>query len=159
MTDETPRLWLPVEWLDEMNPSLLDSPDAFIDRVGESWVLRLPEGDPDRDSEFYRMDVEPGQIVSFMWTESHGDRLLTLHEDGSHTLDEPLHVGTTHLFHYEEGVIADSVAELISGGYGQDPLTPGEHQIATYSWSDEISYRFDVDAEGKGRFVSSAGAN
>lgn len=159
MPDETNRRWMPADWLDEMNTCLLDTPDAFIQRENDAWVLRMPEGHEDRENEFYFMVIEPGQIVTFLWTEHYGDRVLTLHADGTHTLDHPLEPGTTHLFHYEEGVIADSVAELVEGGYGHDPLEPGEHVLQSYTWSDPVPFRFDVDAEGKGRFLSSPGAN
>lgn len=155
------RRWLPAAWLDEMNPTMLNSPDSYIERAGDAWTLRLPAGDDERDSEFYRMTVEPGQIVEFMWTEHHGDRQLTIAADRTFSIDAPVPEGTTHFYDYESGAIADSLAELVEGdeALGQLPLDAGVVAISTYTWSDAIPFRFEVDADGAGRFAPSAGAN
>lgn len=159
MPDHTNRRWMPAEWLDEINTCLLDSPDAFIQRDNDRWVLRLPDDHEDRANEFYSMEVEPGQVVEFMWTEAYGDRVLTIAPDRSYTLDQPLDPDTTHLYHYEEYYIAESIEELLEGGPSCDALPPGEHVLQTYRWSDAVPYRFDVDAEGRGRFLSAAGVH
>lgn len=156
------RKWIPTEWVDELNPTLLDSPDAFIERIGEGWGLRLPAGDPDRGNEFYQTAVEPGQIVNFMWTEHYGDRTVIVHPDRTWIIDQPPAEAVTHFYEHSQGVLADSIEEMVNGVPDcgvSDPLEPGEYEISTYTWSEAIPYRFDVDADGNGRFVQCEGAN
>lgn len=150
------RKWFPVEWLDEMNPLPLESPDAFIEREGDGWCLRLPEGDSDRENDFYHMTVVPGQVVGFEWTESYGDLTMTVHEDRTFTLDRAIPEGATHFYEHSEGMLTNSLSEMVEGA---DRLEPGEYEISAYTWSDAIPHRFDVDADGNGHFTPSAGAN
>lgn len=162
MSDQSARTWLPADWLDEMNPTLLDSPDAFIEREGEGWALRLPEGDDERDNKFYRTLIEPGQVVLFFWTQSHGELSVTVHADGSFTTHDPIPAEATHFYECSSEMLADTLAELVAGDerLGNDGLEPGEYVVSTYTWSDPVPFRFEVDAEGRhGRFVSCAGAN
>ena len=51
--------------------------------------------------------------------------------------------------------------ELVSGNAGGwcEPLEPGTHEVGVYFWSDHVAFRFEVDAEGAGRFVACAGAS
>lgn len=151
------RQWLPADWLDEVNPTLLDSPDAFIERVGDGWGLRLPVGDSERDNTFYQTAIEPGQIVNFLWTEHYGDRTLTMNADRTWSLDEPAPAGATHFYEYTQGMLSDSVDSLVNGDAPDcgvtDPLDPGEYVISTYTWSDSIPFLFDIDDGGNGRFI------
>lgn len=147
------RVWLPAGWEDEVIPSMLPSPDHFLEREGEAWFLRLPPEDPERDNEFYKTELVPGQVVEFRWSEHYGHRLLQVHADGSWSLDEPIPEKATQLFAISEGVIGLSPAELAA------ELEPGEHVISAYTWSETIPFRLEIDGEGPGRLVMCAGAN
>lgn len=159
----TGRKWLPADWVDELNPTLLDTPDAFIERIGEGWGLRLPAGDPERDNDFYQTPIEPGQIVNFVWTEHYGDRTLIVNPDRTWIIDQPVPEAATHFYEYSQGALATSIEELVNGvpecGVDAETLDPGEYEISTYTWSDRVPFRFEVDVDGNGRFVASAGAN
>lgn len=159
METETPRRWMPVAWLDEMNTCLLATPDAFIRRDGEGWLLRLPDDHEDAENEFYRMRVEPGQIVNFTWTESFGDVEVTVRHDGTWSTDYAVPEGATHFYAYAEGIMADSLEELVDEGDGSGGLEPGTYEVSCYTWSETILYRFEVDASGAARFVQCPGAN
>lgn len=158
MTD-VERRWLPADWLDELNPGLQGSPDAFIERDGEGWALRLPEGDPDRTNPFYRIVVEPGQVVDFLWMEFYGHRTLTVRDDRSWSLDAPVDERATLFYEPSESMIGASIAELVDDSDPYETLEPGTYRIDTYHWSERIPFRFDVDASGQSRLVQCAGAN
>ncbi|QND60416.1 hypothetical protein [Mesorhizobium huakuii] len=159
------RRWLPAAWLDEMNPTMLDCPDAFIERLfagvqGNAWALRLPAGDVERDNSFYQLAVEDGQIVEFMWTEVYGDRTLTIAPDRSWSLDSPISEKATHIFEYSTGGLADGPQELVDSDTDTgEILDPGEYVISTYAWSDPVPFRFEVDTAGAGRFAPCSGPN
>ncbi|MRX32777.1 hypothetical protein [Aminobacter sp. MDW-2] len=147
--------WLPSEWMDEVNPALLASPDAYITREGDAWVLRLPKDALDYENPFYRLPVEPGQVVGFSWHEPHGDVQLLIHADGTWTATTPVPSAATHFFEQGEGIIANELDDFVTGS---DRLEEGEYHIQAYTWGD-VSFRFELDVDGAGRFVSCAGAN
>lgn len=157
MSNDTRRLWLPAEWLDEINPTMLETPDGFIAKDGSDWVLRLPEGDPYHDNEFYRTPIEPGQIVNFLWSQGHGFVNLTVAADGTWTTDFRPPEAATHFYEPSFGVIANSIDQLVQDE--REPLEPGTYEISAYAWSRAIAFRFDVDADGCGKFTQTSGAN
>lgn len=157
MSNDTRRLWLPDNWLDEINPTMLETPDGFIAKDGVDWVLRLPEGDPDHDNEFYRTPIEPGQVVNFLWSQGHGYVTLTVAADGTWTTDIRPPKAATHFYEPAFGIIGNSIAEVVKGD--PEPLEPGEYEISAYTWSRPIAFRFDVDVEGNGKFTPVSGAN
>jgi hypothetical protein len=63
------RKWLPSEWMDEMPPTLGDSPDAFLKRNANG-VLQLAPIDGD-DEWPIPTDIEKGFVVD-VWTWSDG---------------------------------------------------------------------------------------
>lgn len=156
------RKWLPTEWADEVSPTPEESPDKFIERDGERWVLRPPVGNAFRDEEYLRIAIEPGQVVDFMATEHFGYRIVTVNTDRTFSVDRPYPEKTTHFWGGDDQ-LAHTLAELVNGDPElpgmYDPLEPGEHEIAVYWWSDSLPFRFDVDSGGNGRFVSCSGAN
>lgn len=153
------RLWIPADWVDESNPTMLDRADSYIEKQADIWWLRLPKDDPERDNEFYRMAVEPGQIVKFLWMERHGEISLILKADRTFITDQEPPSGTTHFYEYSTGAIAGSLKDLVEADETGAPLDPGEYDVMAYTWSDEIPMRFDVDAEGQGRFLRCAGVH
>lgn len=156
------RLWLPADWLDEVNPTMLPSPDDFIEKQADVWFLRLPKDDPDRENEFYRMSVVPGQVVSFNWMESYGEIGLVVNADGSFVADIQTPARATHFYEPQTGTIAYNLDQLVKGDPEcsiYEPLEPGDYEVMTYTWSDAVFFRFDVDAEGKGVFVPCGGPN
>lgn len=157
MSDDHRRHWIPSDWLDEINPTMLESPDSFIEREPKGWALRLPDGDPDRDNEFYHSPIEPGQIVGFRWVEGHGFFKLLLAADRTWTTDITPPAAATHFHEPQFGIIGNSVEDLLTDDL--DPLEPGEYEISAYTWSPEIPFRFDVDTEGNGRFIQCAEPN
>jgi hypothetical protein len=159
---EQGRRWLPADWLDEMNPTMLATPDAYIERAGDGWSLRLPEGDDDRDNEFYRMSIEPGQIVQFLHTDGYGDVNVVVNADGSWTSDREPDPRANTFYEWSSGVLASSLKEMVEGdpempSYNP-PLEPGEYKISAYSWSDPISFQFIVTGD-RGHFDMCAGVN
>lgn len=157
----TDRKWIPSEWLDELNPMMLDSPDAYIEVIGNGWGLRLPEGDDDRENPFYQSAVEPGQVVNFLWTDNFGQVVLTVRHNGSWSTDYSTPEGATHFYEHSTGAITDSIAELVNGDPEShlDPLPPGDYVVDCYTWSEDIPLRFDVGPDGVARFSPCAGAN
>lgn len=152
-------LWIPAEWLDEVNPTMFESPDTYIEKQADVWWLRLPKGDPDRDNEFYRMAIEPGQIVQFLTMQRHGELSLILKADRSFVIDDEPPAGTTHFYEASTGAIADSLKDLVEPGETGAALDPGEYEVMAYTWSDHIPMRFDIDADGQGRFLRCSGVH
>jgi len=152
------RKWFPADWLDEVNPGLLETPDGFIEREGNGWALRLPQDEPERDNEFYRLPVEPGQIVKFMSLDSYGYLRLIVHPDGSWETDAPP-PPEARSFSIAFDIIADSIDELVVGDEFSLALDPGEYEVAAYTWSDAIPFRFELVGSDRGHFVPCVGAN
>jgi hypothetical protein len=156
------RKWLPAEWADEIVPDMEASPDAYIEREGEGWGLRLPVGNAsrsdDHEEDCWHTKIEPGRVVNFMWTESYGTFDLTVNDDDDRTwsTDRPIPATASHFWlPFDVDTLADSVDELVR----EAALDPGEYTMGAYHWSDYVPFRFEVDADGAGRFVSCAGAN
>lgn len=155
--DRPTRRWLPASWLDEMNPTLLDSPDAFLERDGDTWTLRLPANDPERDNPFYHERLLAGQVVKFAWTESYGELTLTVYHDRSWCTDFAVPEQATHFYEYSTGTLAESIAELVAQTGPSDQLERGQYTVVAYTWAD-VPFRLEVD-DGRARFVQCAGAH
>jgi hypothetical protein len=157
-TIEHERGWLPAEWVDEAVPTLMATHDHFIERQGDAWLLRLPKGDLDRDNEFYCTPIEPGQVVAFNCNEHYGEFELTVGKDGQFRTDRT-YPDRANCFAIDWECMADTLAGLVKGDGWQDPVEPGVHALSIYYWSEDIPFRFDLNASGDGRFVLVAGAN
>lgn len=158
MASESDRKWIPTEWLDEVLPRMRPTPDAYIERDGAGWAMRLPLGDADRDNDFYAAAIEDGQIVDFSHVDDLGAVVVTVAADRSFTVDRPVPEQATHFY---DGAldIAETIAEAVNGDPEwpdtSEPLEPGEHVIRIAHWG-HASFRFDATAA---RFILCAGAN
>ncbi|MCQ0986437.1 hypothetical protein [Jiella marina] len=157
----TTRQWLPSEWMDEIVPGLADDPSDFIEQDADgSWHLR-PKNESDRDNDFFHEVLEPGRVVKWRFFEDYGEVRVTVGEaPDEFTVHDPVPDTTTHFVaNHDIETLADSMEGLVDGyGWGE-PLNKGEHQIQIYRWSDSLPFRFEIDQDGKGRFVCCAGAN
>lgn len=153
--------YLPAAWSDETVPTALESSDAYIERDGDRWLLRLPKDDPDRENEFYVTPVVPGQIVEFLANEDYGHFELSIGEDRRFTTDRPYPAKANGFWiPFDPDTMQHSLRELVEGGeHDGEPLGAGEHVIGIYWWSGPIPMRFEIDGDGEPHFVASAGAN
>lgn len=153
--------YFPAAWADEIVPPPLESPEAYIERDGGGWVLRLPKDDPERENGFYIMAVEPGQVVEFYITESYGLFELSIGEDRRFTTDRAFpEKANSFWIPFDPDTLQRSLRSLVEeGGDDGEPLPVGEHSININWWSEPVPFRFEIDDDGKPHFVASSGAN
>lgn len=159
MEDESDagRRWLPSHWLDEVNPRLEPTPDAFIFKGEAGFRLRCPADSPDHDDENLDDPLDGGQIVEFCWYESYGIHTITVAADGSWSCPTSWPAKASHFWlPYDSDTLADSMDELVKGEAWGGPLEPGDLKVGVYFWSEGVSFRFDA-AEAK--FVQSVGVS
>lgn len=150
------RGWFPTDWLDEINPPPLASPDAFIHRVAGGFELRLPPDDPEADNDFYSLAVEPGQIVDFSCVDRYGDVHLMITGPDSHETDRPVPPAAEQFFEHSTGTLVDSFDEMVGELRAETDADGQPWRVACYTWHDGQFFRFEVDADGA-RFVRCEG--
>lgn len=148
------RGWFPTEWLDEINPPPLPSPDAFIQRVPGGFALRLPDHDEEAESEFYRLALEPGQIVDFSCVDRYGDVFVIVHGKRAPKIDRPVPPAAEQFYEHSNGILVTSFDEMIDELRMQNDENPW--RVSCYTWHDGQFFRFEVDANGA-RFVRCEG--
>lgn len=151
------RTRLPSEWLDEVIPTPQETPDAFVRVIGDGRFLLLPVGEDDGD-DFYRTKIVEGQIVEFSACDDYGGVRVSVAEDRSFTLLEPIPEGATQFWMPgDPDTMAYSIEDVINNEF--EPLEPGEHTLGAYSWKHSVSFRFEVPHDGAPRLVLCAGVN
>ena len=148
------RTWLPMEWMDEVCPQTLPSPDGFLSRLDDgAWQIvprEVADGEDGWQSCITRL--APGQVVRFMWVEHYGFRTLTVRDDGTWSIDgSGFPDGTAHFWiPCDPDTLSESIDELVRGNDWRGPLEPGDHMIAGYTWSEPIAFEFVVDGATAG---------
>ncbi len=128
--------WMPAAWADKLPPEFAQSPDAWLRQDGATWTLAPSDGG----------GIEPialtnKQEVAFSALQSYGLVTLILRADGSWITDPGLPVDATHFA--VAGRSAASMADLVAGGDGQEPLTPAYWDVHAYRSSDPVAWRFE----------------
>ncbi|WP_127144090.1 hypothetical protein [Pelagibacterium montanilacus] len=155
------RTYLPYDWVDEVVPGMLASPDAYLVKSDDGgWMLRLPKDDPEYENEFFAMKLEQGQIINWVLRETFGDLLLTVQADQSWTVDRPLpEKANTFWMPFDFDTVTGSIEELVTtcGDPLQgEPLVVGNHVINAFYWSPTFPMRFEVN-QGVARFAPVVG--
>lgn len=159
---ENVRKWLPSEYQDEVIPEVQKSPDQFLqNHPDHGWIMLPPDEEADEES-FYFKKLEPGQIIRFDATESYGFYTLTVREDRSYSVDGEIpSKANCFVVDHDIYTLQDTLGSLVEGdGCLTDPLEPGEYTLTAYWWSERPThFRFEIDADGNGRFALCAGEN
>lgn len=162
MTEIANPRYCPTDWLDEVNP-LGNTPEAFVRRDGDRWIMIDPDEEPDAES-YFKGEIDPGQVIKFARLTTYDDITLTVREDGTYTADLPAFDGhpSFRLPDWEWEDMVDDLKELISVGtretWEDKPLEAGEYVVECWSWHDGTTYRFLPDGETP-KFVLCSGAN
>lgn len=143
--------YLPADWVDESLPTLAAAPIDFVekDEAGQYW-LRLPEGDEDRDNEFYKIKLELDHAISWRARRIYGRYLLTVEEDGKGHLALTPGAADANNFCLEDAEDLDTfddINELIAKGNHDTPGAPlpaGEYMVQAWFWGDDRSFMFEV---------------
>lgn len=148
------RKWFPTDWLDEINPPPLPSPDAFIHRVAGGFALRLPPEDEESDSEFYYLALEQGQIVDFSYVDHYGDVHLMITGPAGHETDRLVPPAAEQFYERGTGTLVTSFDEMVEelrAAEAERSEEQGKGQpwrVSCYTWEDGQFFRFEVDADG-----------
>ena len=121
------RLYVPIDYLDEITPEGRDHPDQ--------WIVSLDEG---CRLAHYEEDVagralQNGEVVDFSWLERYGDAILEINPDRTWDVSFEMPQGATLCgIDGDIDTISDSVATSVeSYFYG---LEVGYHTIQYYDW-------------------------
>lgn len=142
------RKWCPADWLDEMPPTLGTSPDDFLSR-GEDGLIRLS---PLGDDEFEPVVLADGDAVEFEWHELRGTSVLTLHSDGSFTVEPPF-PPDTNCFRLDDAFyeIDHSVAALVAA-IRDDVTERTQFEVDGWVWESGGVYRVRAPESGAVHF-------
>jgi hypothetical protein len=161
------REWFPAEWVDEVCPPSKATPDAFIVKDGDGWLLGYGQGDTGvhiNDADLYNQPLEVGDVVSFVSCDRYDDIEATLKRDGSYQLHGALppdhntiivdgDIDTLH--EGFEALIAALKAPgdefHISNMIFPDGLDENRVTLSFARWSDPLPHRFVVE-DGKPAF-------
>ena len=142
------RKWLPTDWQDELTPPPSVSPSDFLRFDDEGAFLApldwSPEGEPEG---FGPIRLSDGTSVRFSWVEDHGQRTLTVYEDGSWKLDEPFPDGVEQFWlPGNPDTLSLSIDELVRGddGVWVEPLPAGDCIVGGYTWGPASAWRYDA---------------
>lgn len=145
------RSWLPSAWMDEVSPSPSASPDDFLKR-NTAGVLQLAPVDDDSDW-LKPEDIEEGAEIGFYWCEQRGTSTLTIHADGTWTVDPPFPTDANTFVDagsdYETDLTIEGLVQAIAD------TTPGLQtiEVEAWTWSDEILLQVRVLESGAASFV------
>src|SRR5690606_25775055 len=148
-------LWLPNDWLDEVTPAPLRSPDDFLWKCDDGTYVITPKCDPDdlkpegdeEDRKYYTKPVKGGDTVWFCPSEFYGIFPLHVNEDGTHRIDGDYPAKANCFYLGEHDEVGDSVEDLLlrGGEDGDSALLPGEYSIQIYWWDKDVAFRLDVN--------------
>lgn len=152
----TDRKWCPADWLDEVPPALGTSPEEFLKRNAAGVLQLFPLDGADEDPEdiaWMVHDLTPGEIITFYWTEKRGSRTVTIHEDGTWSLDEPFSADT-NCFSDAYGLVdVDSLDGVVQALKDDAHALPCEVGIDGWVWSDGTHFRVEVLESGAARLI------
>jgi hypothetical protein len=138
------RTWMPSDYQDEMIPPARPSPSAWVEPV-EKGGFALAAAWPKQSGAKPRPLAE-GDIVSFDWTEDHGQAQFTIHPDRSWscTMAQPTTpeggwMNVAVLGDWD--TMADSLIDFAEEQIQKDPGSRTE-TIVFYSWSQR-SYPYE----------------
>lgn len=154
----TERKWLPVEFSDEACPLPLSSPDDFLIKHSDGSYWIIADGDPSSfDDQFWKQQVELGQVVYFLAHESYGDFTVTVPEDKmKRAFADQLYPEKANGFISVDD--ADDIYESLERFSAEHE--PGDYDVSIYWWSEgETPFRLELDHDGKPKFVMCHGAS
>jgi hypothetical protein len=161
------REWFPAEWVDEVCPPSKATPDAFIVKDCDGWLLGYGPGDTGvhiNDADLYNQPLEVGDVVSFVSCDRYDDIEATLKRDGSYQLH-----GTLPPDH--NTIIVDGDIDTLHEGFEaliealkttgdefhvshlifSDDMNENRVMLSFARWSDPLPHRFIIE-DGKPAF-------
>lgn len=137
--------FVPEQWCDEVTATPATTPNAFIQKIEGSYVLRPADKDEadDHDS-FPHITVKNGDTVTFAEHRHFGSFRLNIREDRSWDTDLSFPTYANYFaLAWDWETMADSIPELITNS----ELEPGSHDLIIYWWGDGHAWRFVVEGD------------
>ncbi|ATN32871.1 hypothetical protein ACO34A_03530 [Rhizobium sp. ACO-34A] len=148
--------YVPDQWADEVTPTPQLTPDAFIIREGEDWILRPAAEDDAEDLEsFAPIRVRHGDTVMFHEHRNFGSFILYVDDEGEWDVDGdyPDYANCFAMSGDYESM-TDNIPDLI----GCSEIDPGSsYDIEIWWWSDTgFPWQFVVEGDAA-KFVKLEG--
>lgn len=148
------KRWLPEFLLDEVIPELRAKP--------EDWLITGVDHDfwitDDQDEDGPGLRLLPGETASFQWFRSFGTVTFTVHPDGTYSSAVPLPPEANHFADVDDVEtmmdtpqdFARAWAEMVFDG--DEAAESLEVEVNVYQWSDPVTFRLIICADGKPSF-------
>jgi len=143
---------VPEIYLDETTPPPRATPDDWIVRKGDAFMIDNGPGFYDEDEESEALRLNHGERVAFSRLYTYPDATLTFLENGKYRCAAP--EGAEHVMvACEPQTMMDSVDQLAAYLREDGDGNPGdEYELKFYTWTDE-NWFFDAEA---GKFTRGA---
>lgn len=158
-TTEHKRLWLPDDFVDEIAPMQLDSPDDFIRKTDDGqFVLSARDGDGNfiLEGDFtFAVPLTPGEVVIFWPFDDFGEYEIVQQADGSYRTDR-FYPSSANYFALESDPyeLEETFDRLINSDVFKEAVeSDPSPTVLIGEDGNSIAYRFDLDADGEPRFV------
>jgi hypothetical protein len=153
--------WYPADWVDEWCPPSKPSPDGFILREGNGFVLGYALGEKgvdDDDRGLFNGPLDPGAVVNFISCERFADVEVTLRHDGTFDMHGPMPAGEVSIMvDHDVDTLHESFEALIAAlkEPGDDPFhirhyifddaeTEKRVTLQLARWSDSKPHLFEI---------------
>ena len=147
--------WLPSDWVDEITPPPLASPDDFLFSVDDGSFALAPKDvetlEYDEDMKEWLTPIAIGEIVSFMPSEFYGRFTLEVQVSGTLVFDRHYPEKADNFFLVDYDEYFDDPAQMLQADKFVDgvPLQPGSYAVDISWWGADVAFQLGVDADGK----------
>lgn len=156
--------WLPADWLDEITPPPLATPDDFILQLNGGGFALAPKDvetlEYDEGMKQWLTPVAVGEIVSFLPFEFYGRFTLQVEDGGNLFFDRWYPEKADNFFLVDHDEYFETPAQMLDPNKFVDgkALEPGNYAVDISWWGGEVMHRLSVDVDGKPTLVKAEGA-